>query len=104
LRNLIVGQRKHALLLLGEMLDTQHRDRDETQQTGGLNPPMARDDHVVLIDQHRIVKSEFPDRGRDLVDLFLTVKPRISGIRLQLRNGKLFNAKNTHLHASKTNV
>jgi hypothetical protein len=51
---------------------------------------MARENHIVLIDDHRIQKSEFPDARGDLPYLLLGMGPGIPRIRIKRPKGKPF--------------
>jgi hypothetical protein len=59
------------------MLDPNGRHRFETERPRRLDATMAGDDHLRLVDEDRICKTKFANRGRDLVDLLLRVNARV---------------------------
>jgi hypothetical protein len=90
---LVVGDDIGPLLGIAEMLDPDGRHHLETQRACRLDAAMAGDDHVRLVDEDRIGKAELANRGRDLMDLFPRVNPRIARIRLQQVDRALLDAE-----------
>jgi hypothetical protein len=65
------------------MLDPNGRHRFETERPRRLDATVAGDDHLRLVDEDRICKAKFANRGRDLVDLLLRVNARVVRKRFQ---------------------
>jgi hypothetical protein len=60
------------------MVEAYSWNLGEALETGRLEPPMACENHIVLIDNYRIQETEFPDARRDLPDLLLRMGSGIS--------------------------
>jgi hypothetical protein len=79
-RDLVVGDPQRPLLCLREM---RQDDRRHLAQTEGLRreqPAVPGDDPALGVDQHRVGEAERPDRGGDLLDLPLRVRPGVARI------------------------
>jgi hypothetical protein len=44
------------------------------------HPAVAGDNPVLFVDQHRVGKAKFADRGGNLRDLLVAVRARVSGV------------------------
>ena len=85
----IVGQDISAFLSPAEVHNLDCWDLCKFQQLGGLDPSVAGDYLVVLVDQDRICKTKFLDSRADLSDLFARMGPSVPRIRFQETFGYL---------------
>ena len=60
------------------MLQTDNRDRGDTELTRGFNAAMTSYDTVAIIDEHRIDEPKRPDAVRKLSNLLLRMRPSVS--------------------------
>ena len=62
----VVGNRIGALLGLSEMTEAEDRNMSKSFEARGLEPPMAGENHVRVVDDRRIEKAELTNALRDL--------------------------------------
>jgi len=68
-------------------MDANSGDFPEAEAFGSLNPPVAREDSSRSVNHDWPYEPETLDTFRQLLNLPLTVNPRISGIEFQICNG-----------------
>ena len=83
LGNPVVGDDKRAALCFVQVIEHNHRHLAHAETPCGKQASVAGDDHVVGADQHRVDEAKFRDRGGDLRDLIVRMRPRIAGVRDQ---------------------
>ena len=80
---LVVGHQVRPLLRLAQVLEPDHRHLGEPELPRGEQPAVAGEDAALLVDQHRVGPAEFDHRGRDLIDLRVAVRARVTLVRAQ---------------------
>ncbi len=61
------------------MPDVDYRNVAEALELGCLKPAVARDQNIIIIDQHWDDEAESPDRGLEFRKLLAIMYPRVSG-------------------------
>jgi hypothetical protein len=84
-RQLVVGEHIGAALRRREVRQDDARHLVEADQMRSKHPAGAGDNAVLFIDQHRVGKAKFADRGGDLGDLLVAVRARVTGVGDQRR-------------------
>ena len=79
----VVGDHQGPALGRRQMREHDHRHVRQSELPGSQHPAVARDDHAVVADQHRIDEAELGDRPRDLRDLIFGVSSGIPRMRDQ---------------------
>jgi len=82
-RQAVVGQNKGAPLRFGQMVEDDDRDFGHVQFACGEQAGVAGDDDPVRPGQDGVGPPELGYRGRDLGDLFVTMRARVPGVRDQ---------------------
>src|SRR3546814_15156851 len=72
-----------------EMRQADHRYRRNAEPAGGLDTAVPGNDAVVLVYQHRVGEPELLDRGRNLRELSVRVRARITVRRLDRKSKRL---------------
>jgi hypothetical protein len=84
-RQFVVGNHVGFALSRVEVRQAHRRNALHLKQLRGLNPPMSRDDLVVVAHQYRIREAEPADAVGNLSDLFFRVGARVRRIGPQRR-------------------
>ena len=80
-REPIIGDEERPVLLVRQMLQTDHRNFSDFEKLAGPDSPMASDDLQMGVDQDGDVETETSNAVGELSDLFVAMESRILTVR-----------------------